>query len=144
MTHEDAGHYAKKHPGAELEEKIALRLRGKIANNSITCAEAHRIAGDLNEAPADVGTAVDLLEARIKKCQLGLFGYEKKKITTRPVDSISSEIRQSIEKALVDGRLPCAAAWRISENYKVAKIEIAAVCEKIKIKICSCQLGAFD
>ncbi len=140
MTHEDAGHYAEKHPGAELDEKIALRLKEKIVNDSITCAEAHKIARDLNIHPSNVGVAIDLLEIHIKKCQLGLFGHGTDK--TSAVE-VSSEILKAIEAGLVNDRLPCTAAWDISKKLKVSKIAITAACEKMKIKISSCQLRTF-
>ena len=78
MTHKDAGKYGAKHPGANLDERIASHIKEKITDNTISCAEAHRIAGDLDIDPVDVGTTIDLLEVRIKKCQLGLFGYRPK------------------------------------------------------------------
>jgi len=42
-----------------------------------------------------------------------------------------------------DGRLPCAAAFRIAADFKLAKIRVSSAFEKLKIKISACQLGAF-
>jgi hypothetical protein len=42
-----------------------------------------------------------------------------------------------------DDRLPCAAAFQIAADFKLAKIRISSACEKLKIKISACQLGAF-
>ena len=66
MTHEDASHYAAKHPGVKLNEKIAIRLRKKIFKKTISCAEAHRIADELNIDPSEAVVAIDR-GAKIRK-----------------------------------------------------------------------------
>jgi catabolite regulation protein CreA len=73
MTHEDVGKYVKRRHGAKLNEMIAVRIKEKISENAISCAEVHSIAVKLNADPAEVGTTIDLLEVRINKCQLGAF-----------------------------------------------------------------------
>ena len=143
MTHEDAGNYAGKRHGAELNEMIAARIKEKISENTISCAEAHSIALKLNADPAEVGTAIDLLEVRINKCQLGLFGYGKQKNIPALSDKIDPEIESAIKLSLVNGRLTCSAAWEISKRFNVSKTMVAAACETMKIKISACQLGAF-
>ena len=143
MTHEDAGNYAAKRSGAKLDKKIASFLKEKISENNLTCAEAHRIAGGLNVDPNEVGTAIDLLNIRITKCQLGLFGYGQQRKVIPSTEKINPGIEQAIEASLINGRLPCATAWKISEEFKVSKTTVASACEKIKVKISSCQLGAF-
>lgn len=109
----------------------------------ISCAEAHSIAVKLNADPAEVGTAIDLLEVRINKCQLGLFGYGKEKNIPPLSDKISPEIESAIRSFLVNGRLTCSAAWEISKRSNISKAMVAAACETMKIKISACQLGAF-
>jgi hypothetical protein len=143
MTHEDAGHYAKKRPGAELNELIAARIKEKISENRISCAEAHSIAVELNVDPAEVGTAIDLLEVRISRCQLGLFGHGKEKNIPELSEKINPEIESAVKSSLANGQLACSLAWEISKRFGISKPMIAAVCETMKIKISPCQLGAF-
>jgi hypothetical protein len=143
MGHEDAGNYAGKRHGAELNEMIAGRIKEKMSENTISCTEAHSIAVKLNADPADVGTSIDLLEVRINKCQLGLFGYGKKKNIPAISDKITSEIESAIKSSLVNGRLTCSAAWEISKRFNISRAMVAAACETMKIKISACQLGAF-
>jgi len=143
MTHEDAGNYAGKRHGAELNEMIATGIKEKMSENTISCAEAHSIAAKLDADPADVGAAIDLLEVRINKCQLGLFGYGKQKNIPALSDKINPEIESAIKSSLVKGRLTCSAAWEISKRFNVSKAMVAAACETMKIKISACQLGAF-
>jgi hypothetical protein len=49
----------------------------------------------------------------------------------------------AINASLIDGRLPCLAAWEIAKRFGVAKAMISAACEAMKVKISPCQLGAF-
>ncbi|MBW2035618.1 MAG: hypothetical protein JRI94_18950, partial [Deltaproteobacteria bacterium] len=77
MTHEDRGHYAKKHsPDRKVQPEIAKALKQKASNREISCATAHKIARDLKVSPAEVGFTTDTLEIRIVKCQMGLYGYQ--------------------------------------------------------------------
>ena len=71
MAHEDAGHYAAKHPtGTELNSRIAEQLTAHAVDGRISCAVAHKIAEALQVSPQEVGVAIDLLEIRINLCQL--------------------------------------------------------------------------
>ncbi|MBN1930483.1 MAG: hypothetical protein JW786_02600 [Desulfobacterales bacterium] len=144
MTHNDRNHYAAKHPpGIQLNPQIAESVKKKISDDKITCAAAHRIARDLNVSPSDVGVVLDLLETRISKCQLGLFGYGPQKKIVQPLKKVSPLLREAIENAMVKDRLPCASSWKIAEKFSVPKMDVAAACETLKIGISSCQLGAF-
>ena len=143
MTHEDTGNYAGKRRSAELNETIAAKIKEKISEKRISCAEAHSIAAELSVAPADVGAAIDLLEVRIIKCQLGLFGYGKEKSIPVLSDKINPDIEVAINSSLINDRLPCSTSWEIAKRFNVSKPMVAAVCESMKIKISPCQLGAF-
>lgn len=143
MTHEDAGNYAGKRHGEQLNEMIAASIKERISENTISCAEAHNIAVELNADPAYVGIAVDLLEVRIIKCQLGLFGYGKEKNIPALSDKINPEIELAIKSSLVNDRLECFTAWEIAKRFNVSKAMVSATCEVMRIKISPCQLGAF-
>ena len=143
MTHEDAGHYADKRRGKKLNEKIAGKLKEKISNNRLSCAEAHSIAGELNVSPAEVGTVIDLLEVRIVKCQLGLFGLGTEKSIPALSDNVNQEIEPAVRSALVNSRIPCLTAWELAKKFGISRPMIAAVCEAMKVKVSPCQLGAF-
>jgi hypothetical protein len=143
MTHEDAGNYTGKRSGARLNERIAAKIKEIVSDNKISCAEAHDVAGRLNISPDEVGTAIDLLEVRIIKCQLGLFGHGKEKNIPPLPDKINTEVESTIKSSLMNGRLACSTAWEIARRFKMPKPAMAAVCESMKIKISPCQLGAF-
>jgi len=143
MTHEDAGHYAEKHKGAVVDEKIAARVREKASGDSLSCGAAHVIAGELGVVPAEVGKTMDLLEIRIEKCQLGLFGYGEKKRIVTPAKAVTPALEKAIRGGLVAGRLPCKAAWDLADRFSMKKLDLANACEKLGIKINSCQIGSF-
>lgn len=144
MTHEDAGHYAAKHSkDTQLKPEVADAVRLKASDKKISCAAAHKIAGDLNIAPIDVGTAIDLLEFRITKCQLGLFGYGPQKKIVQPASDISSNLKKAIHDNLKNNRLSCLSCWQIARQLNLKKMDASAACETLEIKLCDCQLGAF-
>lgn len=143
MTHEDAGHYAAKHPGAELDPEIEKLLKKKIIGGRISCENAHAVAGALKLSPRRVGIAIDLLEARIMDCQLGLFGSSVQMPEMPLSADTQASLCQAVKDALVKDRLPCAAAWNIAARLGVERIVVRAECERLKVKIKGCQLGAF-
>ena len=56
---------------------------------------------------------------------------------------MSKELEEKIKASLVNGRLPCAIAFRIAREHKVSIGEIGKACNNLQIKISSCQLGCF-
>jgi len=144
MTHEDAGHYASKHPkGTEADPRIVKQVRQKLSDNHITCAAAHAIAADLSIPPSKVGVTIDLLEARIVKCQMGLFGYSPQKCIVEPAENISAELKNAIDTKQGDQRISCEHCWEIASQQGRRKLEIAGACETMGMKVKPCQLGAF-
>ena len=144
MSHEDAGHYAAKHPeGTKADPEIKQKLQKKIVDEKISCAAAHAIAVELNVAPKKVGVAIDLMEARIQKCQMGLFGYQPEKCIVKPAVNPSSEVETAVNGHLVDGRIACKICWEIAEKLGKKKMDVSSVCESMRVKINKCQLGAF-
>ena len=52
-------------------------------------------------------------------------------------------LEEEIQSSLVNGRLPCAEAFRIAKKVKVAPKEVGDAANELSIKISSCQLGCF-
>jgi len=143
MTHEDRGHYAKKHQGKTIDENISKKILSLAENKNLTCAAAHRIAKDLGILPLEIGIQIDLMEFRITKCQLGLYGYlpEPKKIN--PDIKISKDLTVALVKTINDNRISCKQCWEIADSLKIKKLDLGSACEKKDIRIKPCQLGAF-
>jgi hypothetical protein len=52
-------------------------------------------------------------------------------------------LEEELQASLVNGKLPCAEAFRIAKKFKVAPRQVGDVANKLNIKISSCQLGCF-
>lgn len=145
MTHKDEGDYAGKHGGGiALNRTLAEAIKKRSSEGRIPCSVAFSIARELNVKPSEVGRALDLLEIKIVKCQLGLFGYEKEtRLIVQAADAVPLELERALKELLVNSRLSCAAAWDIAKRFKRPKMDITAVCETLKLRIAHCQLGAF-
>jgi hypothetical protein len=147
MTHEDAGKYAAKHPpGTARSEQIAKAIREKSPGGDLACTMAEKISKELKVAVAEIGITADLLEIKIKECQLGLFGWGDKPShgkDIRAADSVPAEIKSAIEKAAVNSTVTCAALWTIADRLSVKRKVVSAACDTLGLKIRACQLGAF-
>ena len=143
MARKDKGHYSAKHRGASVKKEVAELLKKKKVDGAMTCPLAFQAAGELNLSPAEIGQALDILEIPLNKCQLGVFGYSPVSRIIQPAESVAEDLEASIRAALIDGRLPCAEIFRIAGKLKLAKIRVSAACEKLKIRVSACQLGAF-
>ena len=120
------------------EEILKHSVKGKLP-----CFVAFKIAKELQVPPGDVGKMVDLLNFRLAKCQLGLYGYQPKKRKVKPKMPLDQGLKNAITDALVEGKLTCKKVWDIASLYNVHKFRVSCACEAMKIKIIKCQLGAF-
>ncbi len=147
MTRRDAGKYAAKHPqGTAQSEPIAKAIREHAPDGGLACAMAEKISKKFTVPMAEVGINADLLEIKIKECQLGLFGWDDEPShgkDIRPAASVSVEIKSALEKAAVNGKVACAALWKIADQLSVERRVVSAACEALEIKVRACQLGAF-
>jgi len=144
MSHHDAGRYKSKHPSAgEVRKGLAEAVAEAASGGTISCARAEKVASGLQLSMKEVGVAVDLAEIRIDKCQLGLFGYGTKKMAVKPAESVTPDMEQALRRSLVNGRLPCLAAWELAVRFGVKRMDVSAACEALRIKVKPCQLGAF-
>jgi hypothetical protein len=144
MGHEHRGHYAVKHAaGTSLNPQIAELIKQSAVDDKITCADAHKIAQALQVSPSEVGVTLDLLEIRISQCQLGLFGYSPQKRIVQPAEQVSPELQAAIADAQNDQGGSCLSAWKIAEQFGIARMDVAAACEALQVKITTCQIGAF-
>jgi len=53
------------------------------------------------------------------------------------------ELKRKLEEAAKDGRISCTSARRLAEDLGVSVREIGRLCDELKIKIHSCELGCF-
>ena len=145
MTHRDEGHYAEKHrTRAQLAQAITEAIRKHSIGGKVSCEGAFRIAEEMSIRPSEVGQALDAFETKIMKCQLGLFGHEQgKRLIVKPAETVPPELERALREGLVKGRLPCATAWGIAKRFDLPKMSITSACERLNLRLCQCQLGAF-
>ena len=144
MTHDDAGSYRAKHPaGTAYEPAVATALAAQAEDGKLSCAAAHEIAGEAGVAPAEVGRTADLLELRIHRCQMGLFGYSPEKRLVRPASEVSEHLRALLAGAATEGRIDCLSCWDIARSLGMGKMAVADACERLGLKVRDCQIGAF-
>jgi hypothetical protein len=53
------------------------------------------------------------------------------------------ELRAKIQATAREGKMPCAAAFRLAEELGISRREVGNLLDELKIKITQCQLGCF-
>jgi hypothetical protein len=143
MTMEKSKKLIDKHPGKSPNSKIEAELALKIIDGELPCAVAFDIATGLKVTPAEVGITSDLLNIKISKCQIGLFGYQPNQKPVTAAKEPTAALKEALMAAQKENRITCEIAWEIAARLKVGKIAVGNACEAMGIKIKQCQLGAF-
>ena len=52
-------------------------------------------------------------------------------------------LEEEVKASLVDGKLPCAVAFKIARKLKVAPKTVGDAANRLNIRISGCQLGCF-
>jgi len=144
MTKNKHKRYADKHEkDLKINPDIAERIKNSAPGGKLPCAVAFKIAEDMDVEPSVVGIALDLLEIKILKCQMGIFGYNRDNKLVKSVKDIPTYLANTIHDNLTDGKLACRNAWKIAESLGIGRMDVAAACNSLGIKISPCQLGAF-
>jgi len=128
--------------------KVAEAIREALVEGQLPCAVAFQVAERLGVEPLQEGQEADALEVRLSRCQLGLFGYgpktEGKHRRVNAMHDVPPELALAIRTSVgPDGRLSCAAAWRIAAELQVPKQTVSDAAEGLGVRIALCQLGAF-
>ena len=144
MSLKEGQTYSDKHgDNVKLDESIASKIRSRAKNNELPCAVAFDIAADLGCDPDKIGQTSDLLNFRLTKCQLGLFGYKPEKKIVKSERPADPRLEEALKKQAASGAIACKDAWKLAVQFKVSKMTISAGCEALGIKVKPCQLGAF-
>ena len=125
------------------DPSIEKRLRERCPTGELPCAVAFDVAKELGASAAAVGQTADLMNLRLVKCQLGLFGYSPEKKIVRKAQSVDETLADALQESQENNRLPCALAWEIADRLQLRKMAVSNACEKLGIKVKPCQLGAF-
>jgi hypothetical protein len=128
-------------------KKIEEMIRIYPEKDKLPCPVAHFIAASLKVSPEEVGDVATVMKVKLYQCQLGLFGYGRKgmstyKILGRPVE-IAQEIVDRIRNTARDGVISCQELWDIADESGILRPEAGNAADSLGLKIIPCQLGAF-
>ncbi len=56
---------------------------------------------------------------------------------------VDTKLEESIKKAVVDGKLSCAAGLKIARDLKIPANKVGDAANELKVRIAGCQLGCF-
>jgi len=129
--------------GGNMKATLESEVKASLVDGYLPCSIALELAGKLEVAPKAVGDVANKLEIRIINCQLDCFGLEKTVRHALEGESINETVVEQIKGYLVNGRLPCAVAFKLGRELGVSLEEIGDVANRLKIKMVSCQLGCF-
>ena len=141
--HRRDGFAAKHGPEAVADPAIKAEIEKRIGGSELACAVAFDIAKGLETTPQAVGRTADLMNLRLVKCQLGLFGYGPAKKIVKAQTCEVERVAAAIREAASGGRLSCRQVWDIAVRFKSRKLTISGYCEAMNLRIKPCQLGAF-
>lgn len=54
------------------------------------------------------------------------------------------EVKAKIQAKAPNGRIPCAAAFKLAEELSLTRSQLGELLNELKIKIVQCQLGCFS
>jgi len=55
----------------------------------------------------------------------------------------ADDVKDKIRTAAPEGKMPCAAAFRLAEELGISRKEMGNLLNELRIKIIQCQLGCF-
>jgi len=128
-------------------KKIAELIDIYPEKGNLPCPVAHFIAAYLGVSPLEVGKAATELGVNLYQCQIGLYGYGRKgissyKIVGKKVE-VPDEVLERIKNTASDGRISCIELWKIADESGVMRPEVGNAADSLGLKISPCQLGAF-
>ncbi|MEE8414324.1 MAG: hypothetical protein V3R96_07210 [Dehalococcoidales bacterium] len=123
----------------ELEEKI----NSCLVDNRLPCRIAFDIAEELKVSRRQVGETVNSLKIKISDCQLGFFMKLKATHDDLVGKEVETRLADEIASSLVEGRLACPVAFKISGKFNVTPKEVGDAATMQGISVNNCQLGLF-
>jgi hypothetical protein len=122
-------------------------IRERVMDGKLSCASAFEIVHALNVDPLDVGWTANVMEVRLYRCQLGLYGYPGKHGWAE-ANTAGQPVPPGLPEALTEardeeGKISCATAWEIAARFQAPRIVVGYVADSLGIAFKACQLGAW-
>lgn len=133
----------KHHPDLHPDPRIEKEIKQRCKEQAISCFRAFEIADRLNVKPIEVGRTADLMNIRLVKCRLGLFGHKPKNKVVRAKETSNRALQDAIADSSENNQLTCEKAWQIADQLNISKLTVSNASQAKGIKIKNCQLGAF-
>ena len=127
--------------------EIEAAIRERLVDGKLPCASAFAIVDAFEVEPLEVGWTANVMDVRLTRCQLGLFGYPGKQGWNEH-NTAEQPVPLGMPEAIgvardEDGTLPCITAWEIASEFKASRMLAGYVADRRGVKITPCQLGAF-
>jgi hypothetical protein len=136
--------YSEKHrPNSRPDPIIEKEIEKRCQKQVISCARAFKIAEQLNVKPIEVGRTADLMNIKVVKCQLGLFGHQPENKIVKAEETSNQALLDAVTGSSENNRLTCEKAWQIADQLNISKLKVSNVSQADGIRIKNCQLGAF-
>jgi len=133
---------------AAVDERIAAAIHARLEEGRLACAAGLEAAEALGVAPIDIGRTADRLRIRLTRCELGLFGHpggikgwERGGVAALPDPEGLGEALLAARNER--GEIDCEQVWREAERFRVPRLQVAYVADRLGIRIRSCLLGAW-
>lgn len=131
-----------------IDEKIASNIRAKLSEGKLPCEQAIALAQALKIPPPELRKNADALKIHLSNCQLGLFGYPDKKKGWLSNNIPQKPVPEGLEDALratadAQKHLTCPQAWAVAAQFKVSRMQVGYLADRLGLRISACQLGVF-
>ncbi len=126
-----------------MSSELGDKITSSLVDGRLPCLVAFDVAREAKVGRRQVGDMANELKIRVVDCQLGCFDSKKATHDDLAGKQINRAVIDEVESSVVDGRLPCAVAFKVVETLKVTPKEVGDAATRQKIKINNCQLGCF-
>jgi len=129
-------------------DRIKEMIKTNPEQGRIACAVVHYIAAYLSVPPIEVAKSINEMGLKIYQCQLGLFGYGRKGVSSYKVIGQKVEVPEAFNELLKreaegEDRVSCEILWGIAEEIGITRFEAGNAADALGFKITPCQLGCF-
>lgn len=125
------------------DETIAEKIKERMENGYLSCSVAFKLADQLGLSNGEMGRYADVLDLRLTKCRIGLFGYGKGVKLVKQLELVDTVLESRVDQFVKNERVNCEDVLKVADEFKISPVQVGSVCQTRGIKIKNCCLGAF-